>query len=76
MVYPPAFDSIPGVFPAEKPVLVQALIPQSADEALSVGIFDRLARSDELQLQTFGVSLLIKCLAGELGTAIQSDDLR
>ena len=39
IVYPPGFDDIRGVFQGEKPVLVQALIPQPADEALGRGVF-------------------------------------
>ena len=76
IVCPPALDDIPRVFQADEPVFVQTLIPQSADEALSIGIFSRLSRPDEIQLHTIAISPLIQDFTGKLRSIVYRDDLR
>ena len=61
VVLPPCFDNLPRVGEAQEPVAAEALIPQRADEALSVGVLHRLARADEVQLHSSGTG---SCITG------------
>jgi len=74
VIPPPFFDNISGMFQAEEPFGIQALVMQPPDEALSVGILYRLAGPDEIQLQTFSVRPLIKGSTGKLRHVIHNDD--
>jgi hypothetical protein len=38
IVHPPDFGNIPGMFQADKPILVQTIVSQSADKALGESI--------------------------------------
>lgn len=49
VVHAPGLDDLARVRQAEEPVLVQALVAESAVETLDVGILIRLARVDEVQ---------------------------
>jgi hypothetical protein len=49
VVAPPALDQLAGVREAEEPLLVEALVPQPAVEALHVRVLHRLAGADELE---------------------------
>ena len=49
-----------------KPIGIQALVPEPADEALRVGVLDGFAGSDEIKLDAVVVCPLIQGTAGEL----------
>src|SRR5688572_13386643 len=54
-------------------MLVQALVAEPAVEALDVGVLDRLAGPDEVQLDAALVCPGVQHLAGELGTVVADD---
>jgi hypothetical protein len=60
VVLPPIFDDVPSVLQIHKPVDIQTLVPQPTDEALGIGVFNRLSRPDEIQFDTFTISLLVQ----------------
>ena len=49
-----------------EPVLIQALVPELAVEALDISVLLRLPGLNEVQLQSLPVSPLVECLVGEL----------
>ena len=70
---PPGFDDPPDLRHRDEPVLVQALVPEPAIEALDVGVLVRLAWPDERQLHAGFVSPAVEHLAVELRTMIHRD---
>jgi hypothetical protein len=63
VIDPPGLDDAPRVVETEKPVLVEGLIAQLAVEALDVGVLNRLAGPDEVQLYAPLVGPGVPCLA-------------
>jgi len=73
---PPGLDLFPGVLHMKKPVLVEALIPQFAVEALDKGIVRRLSGSDMLQLNAFFSCPLMEEGAGKFRPVVHPEPLR
>src|ERR1043165_6118263 len=71
VVHAPGLDDLARVRQAEEPVLVQALVAESAVETLDVGILIRLARVDEVQPDAAGVGPRIERPADELGPIVR-----
>ena len=66
VVVPPRFDGGLGIREIEKPMLVQALVPEAAVEAFDKGILFRLAWLDEGERGAMLISPLIHSLAAKL----------
>lgn len=49
VVDPPILDNLPRVIERLDQVLIQALVPEPAVEALAVGVLFRLVRPDEVE---------------------------
>jgi hypothetical protein len=64
VVHTPGLDDLARVSQAEEPVLVQALVAESAVDTLDIGILIRLARLDEVQPDGVGVGPRIERPAG------------
>ena len=73
VVHAPGLDDLTRVSQAEEPVLVQALVAESAVETLDVGILIRLARVDEVQPDAAGVGPRIERPADELGPVVPAE---
>ena len=56
----PALDFTAGVVERQEDVLVEALLPQPGIETFNVGVLDRFARRNELELHPMLVSPLIE----------------
>ena len=65
-----------GIGQGKKDFHVQALIAQPAVEALDIAVFDRLARTDEVQVHSVVIGPQIHRLTCELGSVIDGDRLR
>jgi hypothetical protein len=63
----PLHDDLPGIIKTQKPVHVQAFIPEPADNALDVGVVDRFVRTIECQYYPISMSLGIKLFTDESG---------
>jgi hypothetical protein len=66
---------MPSIAKAGKPELVQTFVPESAVEALDVGVLDRPDRANEVQAHAILMSPKIKGLACELRPVIDHYDL-
>ena len=55
-------------------MVIEALVPKLAVEALDVAVLDGLAGPDEMDLHAGGVSPRIEGLARELGPVVADDD--
>jgi hypothetical protein len=64
------------MFQVNKPVRIQALIPQPPDEALGKRIFYRFSGPDEIKLNSFAVGPFVQGTTGKLRSVIDGDDLR
>lgn len=73
VVEAPRLDGVPGLCQTEKPVFVEALVPEPAVEALHIGILVRLARLDEVQLNAVGVRPTIEGAPDELGAIVPAE---
>src|SRR5438034_9902729 len=73
VVDPPFFNDLPGVNKSQEPVLVEALVPQAAVEALDEGVLDGLAGLDEAQTHAAFIGPLIERPASKLGAVVQRD---
>jgi hypothetical protein len=60
----------------EEHLHVQALVAQLAVERFDIAVLDRLARADEVQMNTVLVGPVIQRLAGELAPVVDRDRLR
>ena len=60
---------------ARKPMVVQALIPEPAVEALDERILRRFARLDQLELHAMLAGPLVQCLAGKFRPLVCPDRL-
>ncbi len=58
-VLPQCFDDLTRIAEAEKPVTAETLVPQLADEALSVRVPHRFAGANEVQLHSSGTGSCI-----------------
>src|SRR5262245_22115963 len=76
VVHAPGLDDLTRVRQAAEPVLVQALVTESAVETLDVGILIRLAGFDEVQPDAVGVGPCIQRSADELGSIVRDQDCR
>ncbi len=66
VVAPPGRDDGTSGVQRYEPMVVQALVPELAIEALDEGILRRAARRDELQVHAVAIRPLIERAAGEL----------
>lgn len=66
----PGFDDVSYLSKCPEQVLVEVFIPAPSIEAFDVGVLDRFAGTDEVELDAFLVRPGIKRLAGELGTVV------
>ena len=48
VIDPPGFDGFPGILQVQKPVFVEAFVPELAVEGFDEGILNRLAGVDEV----------------------------
>ena len=55
VVLPPCFDELTRIAETEKPVAAETLVPQLADEALSVRVLHRFAGANGVQLHSSGI---------------------
>ena len=70
-----SFDRLPRLSQGEKPILIQALLPQPAVEAFDESIVSRLPWPAELELQVMAMSPGIERLGDELAAVIAFDRL-
>jgi hypothetical protein len=73
VVLVPRLDNGPGLGHRGEPVLVEALVPQLAVEALDEGVLHRLARLDEVQPHPSLVGPGIQRLPGKLWAVVDDD---
>ena len=73
VIDPPVFDDLARLADAREPVLVQALIPEPAIEALDIGILGRLAWVDEIQLNAVVIGPGIKGATAQFGPITPSE---
>jgi hypothetical protein len=59
VVYPPVLNYFTGIFQADEPIRIQALVTHPSDEALCKSILDRFPWPDEIELNTFTISPFI-----------------
>jgi hypothetical protein len=71
----PRFDRAPRIGETEEPVLVQALVPESAIETLDEGVLHRLPRPDEAQRYSPAVCPRIERSTLKLGPGVDDDPL-
>lgn len=76
VVNAPGFDQRAGLGDAGKPMLVEALVPKLAVEALDEGVVGGLPRPDEAQLDATGVGPRVECAAAEFGPIVHHENLR
>jgi hypothetical protein len=76
VVSSPGFYGPSCIGQPEKPVLVQTLIPQAPDEALSKGILDWLPWRNEPKIDTTQVGPLVERLPGSFRSVVQDELLR
>jgi hypothetical protein len=60
VIDPPVFDDLARLTDAGEPVLVEALLPKATVRAFDVRVLDRLARVDEIELDTVVIGPGIK----------------
>ena len=72
----PRFDRSLGARQADKPVLVQTLVAKLPVEALDVRVLDRLARSNETQLDAARIRPHIERPSRKLGPVVDDNRLR
>ncbi len=75
VVFAPIFNNMFGVIERDKPVLLQALLPQPAVEALDKCIVRWLTRSAEFQLHSVAIRPLVHRLRDEFTPVVDLDDL-
>ena len=75
VISPPFLDYGAGMFQADKPIRIQALVTQPADEALGERVLDRLSGPDEIELNPLTISSLVQGATGKLRPVIDRDDL-
>src|SRR5262245_54001777 len=68
VVDPPSLDLPSCIGKVNEPILVQALVAKLPVEALDEGVLDRLAGTDEVQLDSRTIGPGVERLAGELWT--------
>ena len=73
VVDPPVFDGSACLADAGEPVLVQALIPETAIEALDVGVLCGFTGIDEIQLNAVVISPGIKGATSQFGPITPSE---
>ena len=66
IVFAPCFTDLLRLIERGEPVLIQALLPQPAVEALDERIIGGLARAAEFQLHSVAVGPLVHCLRDQL----------
>ena len=72
----PGFNHYLGLLQGQKPVLVQALIPKLAVEAINTCILDRLSRWDAMQRDPMLIGPRVQGVPCELRSVVQHQDLR
>ena len=72
----PGLDGAPGIGEVQKPVFVQACVPELAVEALYQRVLDRLARLNEPQGHAGSLGPQVHRLAGELRAVVGDDRFR
>jgi hypothetical protein len=72
VVDPPRLNDLLRFGDAEKPVLVQAFVAKLAVETLDVGVFNRLAWSNEAQRDSVPVGPRVERPSGEFGSVVPS----
>ena len=70
---PPVFNQRPRLSQRAKEMLIQAFIPQPADEALHKGILRRLARCDVMPVDPGLLRPLENGMIGQFGTVVGND---
>jgi hypothetical protein len=73
VILPPFFYNVPGMFHTEKPVDIQALVPESSVKAFDISILNRFARTDEIQLHLVSICPFIQDTPGKFGTVIDGN---
>ena len=69
------FDKESGLGEGGKPVLVKAVVAESAIEAFNKSVLHGLSRLDVMKGDARRSSPKVKSLAGQLRAIVQSDDL-
>jgi hypothetical protein len=75
VVLAPVFDRLPRVSKGEKPILIQALLPQSAVEAFDKSIVCKLSWPAELEFHAVMMSSGVERLGDELAAVVDFDRL-
>lgn len=73
VVLPPGLHDLAGITQAQEPMLVQAFVTHAAMETLAVGVLDRFARVDELQVNAMLAGPLAQHVADEFRAIVQDD---
>ena len=76
VLHPPLLDDLPRLIQRHEPVLVQALVPELAVEALDVRVLHGLARRDKRKLHSPLIRPGVQGLPDELRAVVDDDDLR
>lgn len=67
----PGFHASSCIGQFEKPVLIEALVSQSTDEAFDKGVLDWLTGRDKPQVDSTGVGPLVERFPGEFRAVVQ-----
>lgn len=73
IVLSPFIDDGSGLLDAHEPMLVQAIVPESAIEALAECVLHRLAGLDEVELHPCSLCPQEHGLAGEFGAIVENN---
>ena len=76
IVAAPIFDLFFSILQAQKPVLIQALLPKTAVKRFDERIFRGLPRLGEIQDQAMGIGPQVKFFGDGLQTIVRLDGLR
>jgi hypothetical protein len=73
---PPGFDLFLSILQAQKPVLIQALLPETAGERFDEGIIRGLSRPGEVQDDAVGLGPQVNLFGDKLRAIVQPDAFR
>jgi len=76
VIHPPGRNDCARFSQRPEPVLVQALVPELAVEALDIRVLRRFTSLDEPQLDASLIRPLVQCPAGKLRSLVGPDDFR
>ena len=76
VIMSPAFDLGSGIFQADKDMLIEALVPELAVEALDIGILGRLPWLNKAEFDVVRIGPGIKGFTDKFRAVVHGDDIR